>query len=209
MKQLYSIPLIGTTQRQRQGSLNDVPKEKLDKLYLVGALVWDHTETVLDIAAQMRISSCRKLSRTIRELRKNYDRIRSKDLDNAHIRREQELAEMFEEINKEVFTRLCNGLIMEIRHDTNLNNEYEILVESVQMAMTVLDALMLYAAQCDKFIRKYYPSAPHSILPDHFRRLAILLPEYAGDCYDRHSQTRYVTARILLNEINKIELYGD
>ena len=195
-------------------SLDDVPQLKLGymavKVYLIGALVWDYTDTVLDIAAQMRLGGgCKKLARAIREIHKDYDYIRSKDLNSNHVKREWELAELFEDINKETFSRLCNGLINEIRHDTNLDKDYETLVEAVQIAMTVLDALRLYADQCDKVIRKYYPNAPHSILPDHFTKLAMLLPEYAGNCYNRNSEARYITARILLNEINKIELYRD
>lgn len=210
--EITALPQIDLMPRRK--SLADVPQSELGhmavKIYLVGALVWDYTDTILDIAAQMRLGGAiRKLSRTIREIHKDYDYIRSKDLDSNHIKREWELAELFESINKEAFSRLCNGLIDEIRHDTNLDKDYEVLVEAVQMALTVLDALTLYATQCDKFIRTYYPGAPHSILPDHFRKLAILLPHYAGDCYNAHSQTRHITARILLNEINRIELYGD
>lgn len=195
-------------------TLDDVPQTQLFhmtvKVYMIGALVWDYTDTVLNIAAQMRIGGpTKKLARAIRELRRDYDYIRSSDLDSDHIRREWELAQLFESLNKEAFRRLCNGLITEIRHDTKLDKDYETLVEAVQMAMTMLDALKLYAAQCDSFIRQYYPDAPHSILPDHFIRLDMLLPEYAGDCYNRHSEARYVTARILLKEINNIELYGD
>lgn len=198
----------------RRKTLDDVPQTQLShmtvKLYLVGALVWDYTDTVLDIAAQMRIGGAtKKVSRVIRELRKDYDYIRSKDLDRNHIKCELKLARQFENINEENFSRLCNGLLTEIRHDTTLDKDYVLLVEAVQMAMTIIDTMKLFAVQCDKFIRKFYPTAPHSILPDHFEKLSILIPEFAGDCYDRHSQSRYITARILLNEINKIELYGD
>lgn len=198
----------------KRKTLDDVPQNELAhmtaKLYLVGALVWDYTDTVLDIAAQMRLGgAAKKLSRAIREIHKDYDRMRSFDLDSEDIRHEWSLAELFEDINRKHFSQLCTGLITEIRHSLNLNGDYELLVESVQIAMTVLDALNLYAEQCDKFISKYYPCAPHSILPDHFRKLAILLPQYAGDCYSQTPKARYVTARILLNEINRIELYGD
>lgn len=177
------------------------------KIYFVGALAWDYTETVLDIAAQMKISETKKLSRTIRELRRNYDRLRAIDLDAEHIRQEWKLAELFETVNKDHISRLCNGLLTEIRHNHKLNGDYESLVEAVQIALTMLDALRLYADQCDAFIKKYYPDAPHSILPDHFTQLSVLLPEYAGDCYYSHSKARDTTARILLNEINRIELY--
>ena len=49
----YSIPL------SRRSSIADVPQRELVyrtiKLYVAGALVWDYSLTVLDIAAQMRI----------------------------------------------------------------------------------------------------------------------------------------------------------
>lgn len=198
----------------RRRSIADVPQRELTyrtvKLYIVGSLVWDYALTVLDISAQMRIGGpVKKLSRAVREIHKDYERIRSLDLDEKHIRQEWQLAEMFESINRENFKRLCAGLAAELRQSTSLGKEYEMLVEAVQMAMTVLDALKMFAAECDVFIRKYYPEAPHSILPDHFRRLAVLLPEYAGDCYDRHSEARKIAAESLLDEINKMEFYGD
>lgn len=196
----------------RKKSLNDVPQNELAymgvKLYIIGSLVWDYTESVLDLAAQMKMpGALKKLSRTIREVHRDYDKRRSYDLDAEHIEKERELAELFEDVNRKELTKLGRGLIKEIREETNLNDEYVYLVEGVQMAMTVLDTLVLYAAQCDTFIRKYYPRAPHSILPDHFKKLAILLPEYAGDCYNRHSKIRAQIARVLLDSINGIELY--
>lgn len=196
---------------EKISSLDDVPQRKLFhmavKVYMLGSLVWDYTDTVLDLAVQMRISETKKVTRAIRALHDNYNRLRAQDFDSDHVKKEWELAELFESINKEAISRLCNGLITEIRHDATLNRDYEMIVEAVQMAMTIIDTMQLYAAKCDAFIFKYYPRAQHSIMPDHFRRLAILLPQYAGDCYRNHSDARYVTARILLNEIDNIELY--
>lgn len=190
----------------------DIPADRLAvmgvKLYIVGALAWDYTDSVLNIAAQMRIPQTRRLCRTIRSLRCNYDKMRALSLDREHMRCEWNLAEMFEGICKSHFQKLCLGLRNEIRRDTELNPQYVMLVEAVQMAMTLIDTLKLYAAECDSFIRNYYPTAPHSILPDHFKSLATLLPEFAGDCYDASSYSRSTTARILLKEINDIELYG-
>lgn len=190
----------------------DIPADRLAvmgvKLYIVGALAWDYTDSVLNIAAQMRIPQTKRLCRTIRSLHCNYDKMRALSLDREHMRCEWNLAEMFEGICKSHFQKLCLGLRNEIRRDTELNPQYVMLVEAVQMAMTLIDTLKLYAAECDSFIRNYYPTAPHSILPDHFKSLATLLPEFAGDCYDASSYSRSTTARILLKEINDIELYG-
>ena len=196
----------------RPSKFTAIPPAKLSamgvKLYIVGALAWDYADSVLNIAAQMRIPQTKRLCRTIRALRCNYDKMRALSLDREHIRCEWNLAEMFEGICKSHFQKLCLGLRNEIRRDTELNPQYVMLVEAVQMAMTLIDTLKLYAAECDSFIRNYYPTAPHSILPDHFKSLATLLPEFAGDCYDASSYSRSTTARILLKEINDIELYG-
>lgn len=193
-------------------SLDDVPYKTIGrmavKINLVAALAWDYALTVLDIAAQMRISSTKPLARAVRDLKRDYDILRS-GLDNDHLRAEWRLAEIFESVNRDNFSRLCYGLLNEIRRDTNLSGPYESLVEAVQMALTVIDTLRLYGDQCDNYIRRYYPNAPHGILPDHFARLSALLPHFAGDCYDDHSETRRITARILFNEINRIELYED
>lgn len=198
---------------RRRRTLDDVPQRELltrsVRLYLVGALVWDYTDSVLALAAQMRNPATKALTRAVRALRLDYDRVRAQDLDRAYIAREWQLAEKFEDINSDAFSRLCNGLLTEIRRDTSLDDANVLLVESVQMALTVLDAVRLFADECDAFIRRYCPEAPHSILPDHFKRLAILLPEYAGDCYDRYSNTRHLTARTLLNRIKEIKLYDE
>lgn len=204
------IPIIDFVKTRR--SLDDVPQVPLlhmsVKMYLIGALVWDYADTVCDIAISMRRHETKRLCRAVRELRLDYDRTRALDLDDDHVEREWRLAELFESINRDNFAKLCAGLRTEIRRDTRLDAENVMLVEAVQMTMTLIDALRLFAAECDGFIRRYYPQSPHSILPDHFTRLAVLIPEFAGDCYDAASHSRRVTAGILLKEINQIELYG-
>lgn len=180
------------------------------KIFLVGALVWDYTDTVLQIAAQMRIGNgTQKVSRAIRELKQDYDWMCRRHIDMEHVRRICDLSLLFEHINDANLTKLNYGLRQEIRRDTELDEDYVMLLDAVQTALTVLDALKLYAAQCDAEIRKHYPGAPHSCLPDHYRKLGELLPLYAGDHYKQDSESRRITARILLNEINLIDLYDE
>lgn len=192
----------------------DIPQKELVyraiKLFILGSLAWDYADSVLDMAAQRKMGGhFKKVSREIRALRRDYDSLRGQDLDEHHLQIEQRCVEQFEDINKSNIRKLCYGLLNEIRRQGNLDRDDELFVEAVQMAMTVLDALLMYAEQCDKFIRTYYPAAPHSMLNDHFRRLHELLPVYVKDYCNPDSQSRFISARILLNEINKIELYGD
>lgn len=196
-------------------SLSNIPgkffRRMSIKIFIIGALVWDYTETVLDIAAQMRIDhGIRKVSRAIRETRRDYDQMCRRHIDLEHMERICDLSLLFERINKERLTKLNYGLINEIhKHDCELDRDYIMLLDAVLTALTVLDALQLFAAECDEKIAKVYPHAPHSCLPDHFQRLAVLLPQYAGDHYFVDSESRRITAKALLNEINTIELYDD
>lgn len=146
----------------------DVPPKELVyrslKLYLMGALVWDYTETVLDQVSQMRLESTKKTARAVRALRRDFDQVRAQDLDADHLAIEWNMAEQFEQIVSANLTQLHYGILNETRRRFKLDDRTELLVESVQTAMTMLEALKLYADQCDEFIRQYYPEAPHSIL---------------------------------------------
>lgn len=208
MPQPIFTPIDLVKKERRFSDIPAIPLAAMGvKLYIIGALAWDYADSVLNLAAQMHIKETKRLCRAVRSLRRDYDNMRIQSLDQKHLRREWELAETFEGICKSHFQKLCLGLRNEIHRDTDLDPRCVMLVEAVQMAMTLIDTLKLYAAECDSFIRSYCPAAPHSILPDHFKSLATLLPEFAGDCYDASSYSRSATARILLKEINDIELY--
>lgn len=197
----------------RSSSLDNVPSDDLFRmairLYLLGALVWDYTDTVLDIAAQMRVSATRPLARAVRALHMDYDHIRARDLDSAHINKEWQLATLFEQVTAPCLSTLNRPLRREIQARFTLEADNLMLVQAVYVALTMLDAMRLYASHCDAFIHRYHPRAAHSILPDHFARLAVLLPQFAGDCQYSGSDARRVAARAILDDILSIELSDD
>lgn len=189
-----------------------IPHEMLKfmaiKMYLMAALTWDYVDTIIDMAAQMKINECKAVSRQIRELRRDYDQFRASDLDDKHCKAEWELAQLFEDCFKTHFRKLHYGLKTEISKKHDLDPEWQMLVEAVQTAMTMLDALVHYAKHCDEKIKQYI-NAPHSILLDHFTRLRELVPYYAGDCYDKDLPSRTITAKILCNEMINLEFLDD
>lgn len=206
------IPIIDFLPETRPKKLRDIPQKPLArmavKLYLLGSLAWDYTDTVLDIAVRMRLDKTKPLCRAVHELRRRYDRFRESSLDQADIAKEKELGEQFEGLQRENITKLCYGLRNEIgTYGLDAENTY--LVQAVQMAMTVIGAMKLYARECDEWIRSQGVKDRHSILSDHFTALEMLLPEFAGDCYDRNSESRRITAGIICNEIRRIDIYDD
>lgn len=189
----------------------DIPQRPLArmaaKLYLLGSLAWDYADTVCNIAAQMRIGKTKPLCRAVRELKRDYDRYRNRSMRDEALAKETELAMLFEDICQQHFTKLNYGIASD-KSVAGLTQDYEMLIKAVQMAMTVIDTMKLYAAECDAWISSQGVEA-HSILADHFRSLAILLPEFAGDSYNANAEARKLTARILLKEINLIEIHDE
>lgn len=178
------------------------------KICLLSELAWNYTDTVLDIVSQMGLQSTKALSRNVRELKREYEQFLNPILsgkDMAHARR---LSDLFEDLNAKAFSRLCQGLRAEMGRKVVLLKEYEYLVVAVQMVMTVIDAMRLYDADCRRWMESQ-GVLDHTVIPSHISRLAVLMPQYAGDCYDPKSEARRITAGILYNDIKAIELYDE
>ena len=194
-------------------TIEDVPKDELLKmaalLFIIGRLAWDYADTVLDLASQMKLGGeTKRISRTIREIRRRWEIFRQKDFDSSHDRKEYDLAMLFEELTRRHLNRLCNAIRVEVSKRYELTDEQIMLVQAVMQTLCVYDAMKMYAGQCDRFIKAYYPTAPHSIMPDEFPQMARLIPRFIPDYYYQ-SESKELTSRILLNEINSIDVVND
>lgn len=178
------------------------------KVCMLCELIWNYTDTVRDIASQMKIQQTKAVSRAVRELHREYEQFLSPILHANSIAHARGLSELFESINTKTFNRLCEGLRVEMGRTLSLEKKSEYLILAVQMVMTVIDAIRLFDADCCAWMESQGVEN-HTVVPSHIRRLAILIPQYAGDCYDPHSKARKITARILYNDIKAIELYDE
>lgn len=205
------IPVIDFL-RTKPKTLDDLPeKERLRiivKISLLGTLAWDYADTVLDIARQMKIPQMKKVSRAVSELRREYDRYNGSFLSSDDCTHMKRLSDLFADINDTAFNRLCYGLDTELGRIDRFDPQNAYLIKAVQMTMTVIDTMKLFADESDAWMEAHGVDG-HTVMPKHFGPLAILIPQYAGDCYDPHSEARRITAGILLNEIKKIELYDE
>lgn len=184
----------------------DALSMRIAKLCMLGALVWDYTDTILDIVSQQRISETKKLSRSVRQLRAAYDRNQRLKLPSELRIRQPCLAEQFEAICADHFDKFYFG----VGYDpavSQLSPGYKLLVKAVMVADTVLDALLKYAADSDKWLQRQGVTK-YTVLDPRFSKLAILIPQFAGDCKDAAPKWREHTSKILLSEIKAIEFYG-
>lgn len=217
MKKIIPEKIIWAADRSQQPydtDLKDLPEKILArfvlKTYILGALAWDYAETVCEIAAAMRNPHTKGLCRTVRALRREYDDTRKRFLDNYHTDEEHRLAELFESVQSTTFSRLCYGLRNEIsRIAPGLDADNVSLVQAVQMAMAVISAVMMFDKDFSDWVATYGARKKYTCLPVEFGRLATVLPEFAGDCYDPNSDARRITSVVLYRELKSIELYGD
>ena len=198
----------------RKKTLKDLPQREFlirgCKIFMIGRLAWDYTSTVLEVAATLNLpDETKKIARSIRELKMDYDRRHARSLTDAEISEESDLALKFEDFCQRHFDKLSLGLGND-KFVAGVKRDHKILIKAVQMALTVIDALKIYSAKYDSWIRDQgVHTGVNPTIPTHFIKLSKLLPLYAGDCYNPDSEARRITARILYNELEHIELYDD
>lgn len=189
--------------------IDEVPEELMVewgvKLYTLMNLAWNYIDTILDIVCQRRICATKTLVRTIRRLRREYDIFRAKSVDSEFIRKEDGNSDRFEELLQGDFSRLFNGLEMEISH-LGLSEEDRVLVIAIQQALTIMDAVKMYARWCDARIRDLgIWTCDCCMVQSEFLALYPLIPQFAGDALEK-SETRRITASILCNSITEARI---
>lgn len=197
----------------RKKTIDDLPQREFlkrgFKVFMLGSLAWDYTDTVLDMMKHLRLpDETKKVTRRIRNLKEDYDRVHSKSLSKSDIAEEKNVAEQFEDLCREHLNKLVFSLNNE-KIVADVIRDHKILVNSVQQALTVIDAMKIYAAKCDRWIWDNGVHDANSILPVHFIHLSKLLPLLAGDCYNPDSEARRITAMILYKSLDRIELYDN
>lgn len=176
------------------------------KLYMLMNLAWGYVETILDICIQQRIPDTKPLVRRIRDIRRRYDQFRHRSIDDRHDRMETYNAEVFESNFSADFDRLFHGLELEAgRH--RLTDAHRTLLIATHQALTIMDAVKMYARMCDREIRdRGIWTCDLCLLQSEFQELYPLIPQFAGDCYRGDVEARRLTAGILVNRINAIKL---
>lgn len=190
-------------------SITDIPEDILItmrvRMYALGALVWDYTDTVLDIARSMRIQKTKKTSRKIRALHADYDYTMSQNLSLNHSELEMQWAMDFETYVMPLFQAFIEDFKQEqgVAYD-RLEEQTRWLMIAVQQALCVLDALKYYTLGCDLALAKYGVDMRNkTTLSRHFRTLGILLPEFGTDTLV-NSEARKKAAGAIAKALAKI-----
>lgn len=181
-----------------------------NRLAVLENLTWQYVDTIFNICTQMKIRATRPLVAAIRSVKRDYDIFRQAKIDEETIRKETRLTEEFEECYEADFRKLFFGLENEVGK-LDLTPDYRSLVIATYQALTTFDAARVFAQRCDRKMRIEYDfhANDECMIQDSFLKLGYLLPQFAGDCYRSNLEVRKLTATILANRVNEIELTAE
>lgn len=208
---MCGTPLRAPSAKPR--TIDDIPVDKVAgmaaRLFMLLNLAWDYVETIQQIAKTLHPDGSKRISRRISELRRIYEQRRSYSLRDSEVAKERHVALLFEELCKPHLRKLHYSLVNEIQKTRpGISPDEMNLSEAVNTALAVLDAVKLYGDKCDAYIKAQGVEG-HSILTDELYELRGLLPRFAENVYVADGTARGLTARILFNEIQQIDLIDE
>ena len=197
-------------QSRKPGGLEKVPDDLLVewsfKLFALMNLTWDYIDTICDICIAQKIGPTKPLVRAVRSCKTEYDRFRWQVMSRKMEEDEAEHGLRFEERYGDDFRRLLFGIELEVnKHD--LVPAHRTLVIAVQQALTLMDAVKVYARRCDSRIASFGAwVCDCCMVHTEFMKLYDIIPQFAGDCYDPCIEARKLTAGILANRLEETAL---
>lgn len=150
--------------------------------FVIGELVWDYADTVVDLASLMKLSKVRPLSRVIRNLRADYLRLHNSFVDQQHHDSEVRNMYVFEENVKQIFELYIVNLKCDLsREYPDLSSESITFLTAVYQCWVVLKSLLLYASKQSEKVARIVGHPIGNIIPIQLRKLADLILVFAGD----------------------------
>lgn len=151
--------------------------------FVIAEIAWDYADTILDIAAMMRLHETKKLCRAIKDLRIEYNRKRFEVIDDNWRKSETENMIMFQEtLSKEYFGKIYGTFkdkLMQTYPELETNSV--MLIASVYCCKTVIAGLMRYCQAQEKVVASILGYEINSIMPKQVNRLNTLVSEFVGD----------------------------
>lgn len=165
---------------------NMLNREELFRLayvpFVIAQLVWDYADSILNMAALLRISETKKLCRTVRMLRREYDRLRAHHIDAAHEASEVSNMYVFEDGVADITKQLLLNLRINLRREyPELEDDYMSYLIAIYQCDITLKSLLLYTRRQTEIIKKKINGDVGHILPEPVYQLNRLVIEFVGD----------------------------
>lgn len=185
----YGMP---TQQPKRREISDEEITKKIDKQtlflfafvpFVIAEIAWDYADSCIDLAILQRIHETKRLCRRIRELRREYDRMRSKFIDAEHRAIETDNMLAFQDDYKAFFSKLninIKGRI-DIEHP-GLCYDSKLLISGAYSYAVVLKAMFKYVNIMEKRIAQLLGvELTGTIIINELRELSEIILQFAGE----------------------------
>lgn len=151
--------------------------------YVIAEVAWDYVDSILNLAALMRLSETKSLCRKLKEIHREYDRERFKIIDDSSRKTETDNMILFQEELSDFFGNLHKSvieLLTEMYGTIEDNTSY--LVGAAYACRIVLKSLARYCEAQEKIVSSILGySIAGTLYPKKLRAVEILVIEFAGD----------------------------
>lgn len=177
--------------------------------FVVVQLAWDYADTIVDVASMLKLHPTKKLCRAVRELKRQYDRVRDEFTNYAHRDSEIDNMYVFEDGVSDLFSLYLKNIEFDLKSEyPDLGEDYRNYLLAIYQCHIVLQSIYRYAEMQKVKIEKIVGHQIGDVLPKELRRLDILVMAFVGDKpisakFDAQQNTY---AQCLANRMTLIEL---
>lgn len=150
--------------------------------FVIAELVWDYADTVIILSQNIGNSATRRLSRTIRKARADYEYERRKCVDDEQREREIQNGYVFEDATKDITDEMLKHLRNDIESEyPDLLDDSRDLLLAVYQCHITSRALLRYLDRQSERVAKRAGHAIGKMMPKSYYLMDKLIPEFIGN----------------------------
>ena len=150
--------------------------------FVIATLAWDYADSILTLAKMLGMKEVASTSRSVRQLKRDYDNLRAKYIDSAHQKSEEDNMYVFEDGVNDVFRLYLVNIGFDIKKEyPDLSEDYILYLKAIYQCHIVLKSLYKYVEIQTKNVQKIVGHTIGDILPQELRKLDSLVMAFVGD----------------------------
>jgi len=114
--------------------------------FVVAQLAWDYADTIVDVASMLKLHPTKKLCRAVRELKRQYDRVRDEFTNYAHRDSEIDNMYVFEDGVSDLFSLYLKNIEFDLKSEyPDLGEDNRNYLLAIYQCHIVLQCIYRYA----------------------------------------------------------------
>lgn len=150
--------------------------------FVIATLAWDYVDTILTLSKMFGIKNVKPISRSVRQLKRDYDILRARYIDSIHSKSEENNMYVFEDGVNDVFKLYLVNIELDIKRKyPDLSEDYIMYIKAIYQCHIVLKSLYKYVEIQTKNVQNIVGHTIGDILPKELRKLDSLVMAFIDD----------------------------